>query len=657
VKSAAHSRPGSLPVKGWLRSAAIGLLVALLSIGAAHTRLFTTFELKTLDARFQLRGSRNTESPLAVVFIGDDSIEALGRWPWAWENHALLIDILSRAGARLVLFDILFTESPEAGGADLLPMMARLSGNVYLCSYFQDLDFKRADGTLPLLVGKNRKDPVAELSQAAAGVGHCNALPDLDGGTRRVPLVIRDEGGMYPAAPFRAALDVLGLKLEDVSYSTANTIRIFRDSEPPIAIPCDNSGQTLVNFLGGLEAFPSFSFLQVLQADRFPESAVFDLSVFKDKIVLVGATFAGNTDLRPTPFSPSYPMVAVQATLLDNILTGDFIHTPSRLPFFAAWILLGILMGTLAYGFRPLVSLTVSFLAGGAYLGGAMAFFLLGNWHVEIVGPLTTILFAYVLVTAAKYFTEERKAREVRAMFSSYVTERVVNELIADPELARLGGARRETTILFADLRDFTRFSEKHTAEEVVAMLNEYLAEMTDIILRWEGTLDKFIGDAIVAFWGAPLVQENHAELALRCSLNMIRRVEELREKWSEEGREPLQIGIGLNTGEVIVGNIGAENKKMDYTVIGDHVNLGARVEALNKKYKSHILITEFTLESVRDLVASGRFGHLAIQGMDRVVVKGRENSVQVFQLVPRDPGCKTTLTECAETIVHQGEE
>ncbi len=650
------SRVRSLPFKGWLRSAGIGFLVALLSIWAAQTDLFRTFELKTLDARFRLRGSRAAVSPLSVVFIGDDSIEAFGRWPWNWEYHALLIDILSRAGARQVLFDIFFTESPGASDADLLASMARLSGNVYLCSYFQSLEQKGGGGNLPLLEGSGRKDPVIELSRAAAGVGHCNALPDLDGGTRRLPLLIRNEGGLYPAAPFQVALDSLGLKLDNVRYSEAGFIEISRDDRPPISIPCDGSGQTLVNFLGGLEAFPAFSFSQILQAERYPESAAFDLSVFRDKIVLVGATFTGSTDLRPTAFSPTYPMMAVQATLLDNILTGNFIHTPSRAPFFVAWALLGIFMGTLAYVFRPLVSLAVSFLAGGAYLGGTIAAFSLGGWYVELVGPLTTILSAYVFVAAARHFTEEKKAREVRAMFSSYVTERVVNELISNPGLAKLGGARRETTILFADIRDFTRYSEKHSAEEVVAMLNEYLAEMTDIVFRWEGTLDKFIGDAIVAFWGAPIAQENHAELALRCSLNMIRRLEELREKWTAEGRDPLQVGIGLNTGEVIVGNIGAEHKKMDYTVIGDHVNLGARVEALNKKYKSHILITEFTLGKVRDIIASGRFGHLAIQGMDRVVVKGKENPVQVFQLKSREPGCGTTLTECAETIVRQEE-
>jgi adenylate cyclase len=369
LENAERSPLRSLPFKGWLRSAGIGFLVALLCIWAAHTNLFRTFELKTLDARFRLRGSRNTTSPLAVVFIGDDSIEALGRWPWNWEYHALLIDILSRAGARQVLFDIFFTESPGAGEANLLASMARRSGNVYLCSYFQNLEQERGRGNLPLLEGSGRKDPVIELNRVAAGVGHCNALPDLDGGTRRLPLLIHNEGESYPAAPFQVAVDALGLKLDDVSYPAAGVIEISRDDRPPISIPTDSSGQTLINFLGGLEAFPAFSFSQILQADRYPESAAFDLSLFKDKIVLVGATFTGSTDLRPTAFSPNYPMIAVQTSLLDNILTGDFIHTPSRAVFFVAWALLGIFMGALAYVFRPLVSFAVSFLAGGGIRG------------------------------------------------------------------------------------------------------------------------------------------------------------------------------------------------------------------------------------------------------------------------------------------------
>jgi adenylate cyclase len=211
--------------------------------------------------------------------------------------------------------------------------------------------------------------------------------------------------------------------------------------------------------------------------------------------------------------------------------------------------------------------------------------------------------------------------------------------IVENPRLARLGGERRQVTVLFADIVGFTNFAEKHPAEEVVAMLNEYLGEMTEIVFRWEGTLDKFVGDAVVAFWGAPVAQPNHGELALRCALHMIRRVEELHPRWTAAGWPPLCVGIGLNTGEVIVGNIGAEGKKMDYTVIGDPVNLGARVESLTRSLGCHLLITDFTLEQVRDLVAAGGFGHLRIAGRGEVNVKGKEKRVNVFQVDVRAQG------------------
>jgi adenylate cyclase len=248
------------------------------------------------------------------------------------------------------------------------------------------------------------------------------------------------------------------------------------------------------------------------------------------------------------------------------------------------------------------------------------------------------------------YAIEERTARKIRAMFSSYVTEKVVNELIKNPHMAKLGGERREMTILFADVVGFTTFSEKHTPEEVVAILNEYLGAMTDVIFRWEGTLDKFVGDAIVAFWGAPMRQENHAELALRCALDMVKRLEELQKKSRSEGKPVLDSGIGVNTGEVLVGNIGAEGKKMEYTVIGDHVNLCSRVESLTRQFHTHLLITEFTLNKIKDLVAAHQIGHISIQGREKVVVKGREKMVGIYEVQSLDHGLESKIQKLEET-------
>ena len=233
----------------------------------------------------------------------------------------------------------------------------------------------------------------------------------------------------------------------------------------------------------------------------------------------------------------------------------------------------------------------------------------------------------------------EQQAKQIRAIFSNYVSPQIVEELIKDPEKARLGGQRKELTMLFSDLVGFTSFSENHSAEQVVAQLNEYLAAMTEVVFHWHGTLDKFVGDAIVAFWGAPLDQPDHVERATKCALHMQKRLGELQAKWTAEGKVLLSNGIGLNTGEVLVGNIGAEGKKMDYTMIGDHVNLAARVEGLTRKF-APVMITEFTAERVKRLIAAeersdnqGRLGHAHLRKLGAVKIKGRDRQVVVYSL------------------------
>jgi len=218
-------------------------------------------------------------------------------------------------------------------------------------------------------------------------------------------------------------------------------------------------------------------------------------------------------------------------------------------------------------------------------------------------------------------------------MFSSYVSPKIVKELIENPDKARLGGERRVVTLLFSDIIGFTSLSERRQPEEVVSLLNEYFKEMADIIFRWDGTLDKFVGDEIMALWGAPLEQPNHAELALRCALNMSEKLNELQEMWRQRGSDTFDVGIGLNTGEVIIGNIGATGKKMDYTAIGDHVNLAARVEQLTRQYGTRILITENTYAHVEPLIKKGLLGHFELNELAKVKVKGKENEVKILGL------------------------
>lgn len=368
----------------------------------------------------------------------------------------------------------------------------------------------------------------------------------------------------------------------------------------------------------------------------------------------MGATALGIYDLRVTPFSANMPGIEKHANVIASLLEGRSITKVPLITNLFILLCTGLILSILLPKLRAIsgASLSFSFLFA-VFLTGYYLFVKKGLW-IDLSYTMVNIILVNTAITVYRYAAEERHARRIRAMFSSYVTEKVVNELIKNPSMAKLGGDRREMTVLFSDIRGFTTFSEKHAPEEVVAILNEYLGAMTEVIFRWEGTLDKFIGDAIVAFWGAPMKQENHAELAVKCALNMVKRLEELQQKWLSEGKPSLDAGIGINTGEVLVGNIGAEGKKMDYTVIEDHVNLGARVESLTRKYNTHILITEFTLNKIRDLITTGKLWRTRIHGLEKVIVKGKEKPVEIYEIESLEMGAESRIIEVEEErVVH----
>jgi adenylate cyclase len=313
--------------------------------------------------------------------------------------------------------------------------------------------------------------------------------------------------------------------------------------------------------------------------------------IFADKIVLIGTSAIATYDIKITPFSANMPGVEKNATVIDNILRQDFLkEVPKSINLFAV-IVTGTILGFILPRMRALrgTLFSVGFIL--VYGLTAQALFSYGLLWVSFIYPVTNGVLISITVTAAKYFTEEKKARRLRRIFSSYVSPKIVAEIINNPEKAKLGGERRMVTVLFSDIAGFTSLSESLQPEEVVSIMNEYFKEMAEVIFRWHGTLDKFVGDQIMAFWGAPVAQSNHAELAIRCALHMSKTLDKLHEKWEREGKPILECGIGLNTGEVIVGNIGAEGKKMDYTIIGDHVNIGARVEKLTREFGTRICL------------------------------------------------------------------
>ena len=640
----------------------IGLLITALLASLLYFRppwlkavysSLDTLEDKLYDYRFIVRGPLYPPDKIVIAAIDEKSIAKLGRYPWDRDKLALLVDRLDQASAGLIVFDIILSETEKNdprlaeamnnAGNVLLPIVFifdkpnnAVSDQLLQSAFFNVNNSRRFSSYSPI-TAPGILIPVPGLIREVMSLGHINMFADSDGTLRWESLVIAYNGRLYPSLTLRAAATYLGVPPEKISLDATKAVHLGG-----LEIPTNAYGQMLINYYGGNQTFRQISISDILDGTVDPK-------LLTGKIVLIGATAVGIYDLRVTPYSPAMPGIEKHASVIASILEQKLLKKAPLVTDVAALMLTGIIFTLLiarlnAAGAASATALAVIFFAATAHYFFARK----GVW-INVAYPTINVLLIFVSITAYNYEVEEKFAKQIRAMFSSYVTERVVNELIKNPDMARLGGERREITVLFSDVRSFTTFSEKYAPEEVVAILNEYLAVMTEVVFRWEGTLDKFIGDAILAFWGAPMKQDNHAELAVKCALDMMCKLRTLQEKWKSEGKEVLEIGIGINTGEVLVGNIGAEGKKMDYTVIGDHVNLGSRVEGLTKKFHASILITETTLSRIRPLIESNVFGHVAITGREKVIVKGKERPVGIYAVEALEPGQPSYITECEE--------
>jgi adenylate cyclase len=346
---------------------------------------------------------------------------------------------------------------------------------------------------------------------------------------------------------------------------------------------------------------------------------------FKDKIVFVGTTAAGLHDLFQTPYGEAgkMPGMQIHASVVDAILSDSFVRPAKRLSALllpivsiTAVAFCGVFMGF----WWSLLALTAIVISDSAMIGWS---FRNGIW-LQSIPTASGLVFAQFSSIAYKYFVEDRAKRQVHALFSRYVPPAVVRELIKNPSMARLGGQRREMTVLFSDIRGFTTLSEAGKPEDVIAQLNEYFTHMVDILFHHHGTLDKFVGDMIMALFNAPVEDRDHADHAVQMGLAMLKGLAELNAKWAREGKVGFDIGVGINTGEMIVGNVGSE-KTLSYTVIGDNVNLGSRLESLNKEYNTHIIISEATYKKLK--------GSYTIKPLGSVKVKGKTREVAIFSV------------------------
>jgi len=396
---------------------------------------------------------------------------------------------------------------------------------------------------------------------------------------------------------------------------------------------------TLINYqapflTGGERAFTSYEVRHLLaseelvQADQKP---LVDPAAFKDKIVFIGLASSGLVDVFSTPFGVdrgNMPGIQLHATMADNLLSNRFIRPASRGARIGTVIAAALLVGLMAalLPFTPAAAGTLLAAAGWTWF--SLASFKDGVW-LNMAQPLMTMGFALFAGTTYQYFVEGREKRVVKKLFGRYVSRDVYQQLLEHPELAELGGRRREMTVLFSDIRGFTTMTEKGNAEALVTQLNEYFSKMVEVVFRHHGTVDKFVGDMVMALFGAPVEDADHAEHALAAALDMVSELEKLNRKWLEEGKAQLDIGIGINSGDMIAGNIGSTSV-MSYTVIGDNVNLGSRLESMNKDFKSRIIISDATRIRLRTVPEMRPLGE--------VTVKGKSLAVSIFEVIAASP-------------------
>ncbi len=637
VKSA--SRPGIL--------ISIGFFYVIAAFVLSFTGLFVNLELKTLDMRFNLRGELPLENTsVVIVAIDDQSDESTpARWPWPRSYYAHIIKNLEEAGVAVIGLDVMLDQSDDSNpGSDAqLAKVLDKYDNIVLTGKLLRSSASYSYSTLI--------PPYEKFVSGPTSWGLAALEADADGFFRRYSV-----GQMYGDSLLPSFAAEILRKFTPASGHTSLTIDKDYFILNPYHILKFDPASMLINFSGPAFSFPYYSFDTILDDKDFSLREDFDMDAFDDpgnpalglppglkysgvlkgKIVLIGSSMHELHDNFPTPFMEhrnssgqevmaEMPGVEIHANALQTILSGNYLTSLSRFTVLIVLILLTALIflstrlasTLLSAGFGLLLLITYTIIAAWAFSGN--------NLILPVMAPILSLLFAYTGFTVYSYFLSLQEKKMLRGAFAYYVPESVIQDIVNNPEKLKLGGEERVVTVMFTDVAGFTTISEALKPRELVGLLNEYLTEMTDIVIKNNGVIDKYEGDAIMAEFGVPVHFDTHARAACSAALEMQKKLRLMRKSWAKRGMPELSARVGINTGEVIVGNMGSRDV-FDYTVMGDHVNLGARLEGANKFYGTHIMISEFTYAQVKD--------YFLTRPLDFIRVKGKNKPVEVFELV-----------------------
>ncbi len=672
---------------GALIGLAIGLLVALVTNwdGLFLKAVLDGYEYRSFDSRMKAKVSGSEEASIddiVIIDIDQASVEGLGNykdWPHAY--HGRLIDVVSSGEPQAILFDIIFDvensfdyELVNALTAENPPQADYLAEvtNQFLISHdpthfvqstansnltYHALVFEAADTSTflyPMDTEPNGYDPAEHIIQlpleqarhlptaerignthvdlltAARGAGSANFPQDDDGIIRRAPTAIFFDGPghVYPSLVMSAAMDILDIPPDGFDYNFDELILTLTDRSGEVVreIPIDDEGRVFVNYYGFFKTFYYLPYMYCFDAEMLPPE------YWRDRVAFVGSSLPGLMDLRNTPVQETFAGVEIHANVMHSILNDDFIRLTDNATNFWVLVLTGILIGSLISLIitRPLISLSIPVIAILAWIIFAYSRFLATNIMWEIVRPVLTLGGTYLSVFLYNFLVAEKDKRFLKSTFGTYISPDLIDQMYEKKQEPKLGGEQGYHSAFFSDIQSFSSFSEVLEPEKMVSLMNEYLTAMTEILLKNHGTLDKYIGDAIVAFFGAPMPVRNHEYLVCKTALEMDIRLAELREKWRSEENWPeivhnMQHRVGLNSGNMVTGNMGS-TMRMNYTMMGDTVNLAARLEASAKQYGVYIQVADATYQAVKD--------DFIWRDLDFVRVMGKSEPVQVYELI-----------------------
>jgi len=604
--------------------------------------------------------------PVVIVDIDETSLAELGHWPWSRDQLATIVEQLTAQGAVIIAFDVLFAEAQNQIQQQLQRYQASLSSEkkqqqaalfesletaldsdsrfakvvadneVVLSSIFNRGEFKKwqLDHPLPvppaqrafmhdMPIMKGHVSNIPQLQSAANYTGFINAYPDADGVMRRARLLQPYQGLLYPSLSLASSMafllpDEVVFNQDYIGKSPVlRSIQLFNQE-----IPVDGNANLLIPFIGPAYSFPYVSASKVLVGTN-------DQSLVEGKIILIGSTAAALSDFRATPTNALYPGVEVHANVISGIINDQLFTKPewSHGINFLIIVISGLMLALILPRLSPLRQLLLATSLVALVIAVDQWLWVSSQFAIDTVVPVMNLVLIGTFNMAYGFVINSRDKQHLKSMFGQYVPPQLVEQMSQKPGQFSMAGDRREMSVLFADIRSFTSISEGLTAVELKDWLNDYFTPITEIIFKNQGTIDKYVGDMVMAFWGAPLSDHDHAYHATMGALAMLRKTDELREDFIATGRPEVHIGVGISSGEMNVGNMGSVYRR-SYTVLGDRVNLGSRLEGLTKFYGVQLIVSDKTKDDIGERM---RFRHL-----DRVQVKGKVEPIDIYE--PSEP-------------------